>query len=115
MKRSLFFALMIYPTIWALAQEAPSSSSSQPPMGDVEALRQEVRALTDTVKSLQQQVKDQQAALEKANLTPAPQLPQNPVPPAGAESSQAKATPPPLIPTEDTSVVAGGGPHSSAQ
>jgi len=104
---------MIYPAIWARAQAAAPSASSLTPPDDVAQLRQEVQALTETVKSLQQQVKDQQAALEKANLTPAPLLPQNPAPVA-TESSQAKATPAPLIPTEDTSVMT-GGPQSHAQ
>jgi len=58
---------------------------------------------------LQQQVKDQQAALEKANLTGESGLPQNPEPSpiAGAENSPAPgASAPPRFPTEDTSVVA---------
>lgn len=113
MRRSLFFIVVIYPTILAWAQEAPLPLPSRSPAGDVEALRQEVHALTETVRSLQQQVKDQQAALEKANLTPSPELPQDAATPPAAESSEAKATPAPLIPTEDSSVVAGGSRASA--
>jgi hypothetical protein len=72
-------------------------------------LRQQVQSLTDTVQALQQQVKDQQAALEKANLTGESGLPQNPEPSpiAGAEASPSPAASvASRFPTEDTSVVA---------
>jgi hypothetical protein len=72
------------------------------------ALRQQVQSLTETVKALQQQVKHQQTALEKANLTSESGLPANPEPSpiAEAENSPAPAGgAPPRFPTEDTSVV----------
>ena len=88
---------------------APTVSRTTPAAAaDVEELRQQVQSLTETVKALQQQVKDQQAALEKANLTGESGLPQNPEPSpiAGAGNSPAPATgAPPRFPTEDTSVV----------
>ena len=61
------------------------------------------------MQALQQQVKDQQAALEKANLTGESGLPQNPEPSpiAGAEASPSPAASvASRFPTEDTSVVA---------
>ncbi len=61
----------------ARAQGAASTQAASP---DLENLRQQVQALTETVEALQQQVKDQQAVLEKANLTGESGLPQNPEP-----------------------------------
>jgi hypothetical protein len=78
----------------------------------VEALRQQVQSLTETVKTLQEQVKDQQAALEKANLTADSGLPPNPEPSpiSGARESPAPAgTAAQQFPTEDTSVVSSAG------
>lgn len=100
----------------AFAQDAAPESTPRPASSaaasDVELLRQQVQALTETVKSLQQQVKDQQATLEKANLTGTPSLPQNSPPPvASAPESKTAAAAPALIPTEDASVVA---PSASA-
>src|SRR5262249_60253922 len=66
------------------------------------------QSLTETVTALQQQVKDQQAALEKANLAGESGLPQNPEPSpiAGtAESPTPSGSAAPRFPTEDTSVV----------
>ena len=116
MNKFIFLSLAIIPVTSALAQvpAAPSTPpvTSSPVAGDVELLRQQVQALGDTVKTLQQQVKDQQAALEKANLTGAPALPQSSPPPAVSVAAEAKtaATPPPLIPTEDSSVVTSPAP-----
>src|SRR6266704_2310684 len=119
MKKITLVTLAIFPLATVFAQEAPPAASSSPAptasnatpatAADVAALRQQVQSLTDTVKALQQQVKDQQAALEKANLTGESGLPQNPEPSpiAGAENSPAPgASAPPRFPTEDTSVVA---------
>src|SRR5437660_5514155 len=119
MKKIILVTLAILPVAAVSAQEAtPVLTSSPAPTvsnatlaraADVEALRQQVQSLTETVKTLQQQVKDQQAALEKANLTGESGLPQNPEPSpiAGAENSPAPgASAPPRFPTEDTSVVA---------
>src|SRR6266487_3150327 len=117
MNKIILVTLSVFPLTAVFAQQAtPVSSSSPAPTvssstpataADVEALRQQVQSLTDTVKALQQQVEDQQAALEKANLTGESGLPQNPEPSpiAGAESSAAPTGAPPRFPTEDTSVV----------
>src|SRR5437667_11310946 len=118
MKKIILVTLAGFPLAAVFPQEAPPASSSSPAptasnatpatAADVDALRQQVQSLTDTVKALQQQVKDQQAALEKANITGESGLPQNPEPSpiAGAENSPAPAgSTPPLFPTEDTSVV----------
>lgn len=72
----------------------------------MEMLREQVKALDETVKALQKQVEDQRAVLEKANIVAGPELPQNAVPSPPAGSAKANATSAPLIPTEDTSVVA---------
>src|SRR5947199_4265992 len=89
----------------ARAQNAASTPAASP---DLENLRQQVQALTETVKALQQQVKDQQTAIEKANGN-AGSPPQNPEPsPIAAVANS--PTPAPSAParfqTEDTSVVA---------
>jgi hypothetical protein len=74
---------------------------------DVEALRQQVQSLTELVQTLQQQVKDQQAAREQSNSAAAP-LPQNPEPQTADTSSAPapSASAPPLFPTTDSAVVA---------
>jgi len=117
MKKIILVTLAIFPLATVFAQQAPPAASSSPAptvsnatsatAADVEALRQQVQSLTDTVKTLQQQVKDQQAALEKANLTGESGLPQNPEPSpiAGTESPAPSGSAPPRFPTEDTSVV----------
>jgi len=118
MKEIILIVLAIFSVEIVSAQETtPTASSSPAPTisnttpataADVDALRQQVQSLTDTVKALQQQVKDQQAALEKANLTGESGLPPNPEPSviAGAQSSPAPSgSAPPRFPTEDTSVV----------
>ncbi len=119
MNKIIFIALAVCPATLGLAQSlAPAAAA--PPVGlpavvasDVEQLRQQVQMLTDTVKSLQQQVKDQQTVLEKANLTMAPALPQSP-PGPGAVAAESKVAAPSLIPTEDPSVVASSGPAPPA-
>src|SRR5947199_3002896 len=137
MNKIILVVLAILPVTAVSAQEAaPVASSSPAPTAsnatpataaDVETLRQQVQSLTETVKALQQQVKDQQAALEKANLTGESGLPPNPEPSpiVGAENPPAPAeSAPPRFPTEDTSVVtsttapaaspaAGAGPSAS--
>src|SRR5438477_12474745 len=118
MNKIVLLVLAVFPVAAVFSQEATSSANSPPVQtvsnttpataADVEALRQQVQFLTETVKALQQQVKDQQAALEKANLTGESGLPENPEPSpiAGAEESPAPAgNAPPRFPTEDTSVV----------
>src|SRR6266566_1641411 len=119
MKIIILVTLTILPVAAASAQEAtPVRTSSPAPTvsnatpataADVEVLRQQVQSLTETVKALQQQVKDQQTALENANLTGESGLSQNPEPSpiTGAENSPVPAgSAPPRFPTEDTSVVA---------
>src|SRR5207249_9480778 len=105
MNKFVCLALLIWPAAIACAQGLAPESTPAPAAlpsptaaaRDVEALRQQVQSLTETVKALQQQVQDQQAALEKANLTGAP---------AAGASPAATPSAPALFPTEDTSVVA---------
>src|SRR5438128_3484652 len=87
----------------ARAQDAASTPVASP---DVESLRQQVQALTETVKELQQQMKDQQAAIEKTNGT-APASSPNP---EGSPVAAATSPSPPTraaahFATEDASVV----------
>src|SRR5215471_3494367 len=118
MKKIILFVLVMLMIKVASAQKAtpaatsspaPTASSTTPATAaDVETLCQQVQSPTETVKALQQQVQDQQAALEKANLTGESGLPENPEPPpiAGTENSPAPTgSAPPQFPTEDTSVV----------
>src|SRR6266705_4954865 len=88
----------------ARAQDAASTPAASP---DLENLRQQVQALTETVKTLQQQVKDQQAATEKANGSAASSAPNpEPSPIAAATSPSPGASAPPThFATEDASVV----------
>jgi hypothetical protein len=122
-QKIFIFILAIAPLLAARAQPAASPGEGSAPARDVAELREQVKTLTETVKALQQQVKEQQTALEKANLTGAPSLPQSSpaAPPeaaaaavAGTPAPQNKGTPPPLIPTEDNSVVA-SAPGSSSK
>jgi hypothetical protein len=114
------FALTILAACQAMslcAQDAspppppPTQSNSTPASAaDVEALRQQVQSLTELVRTLQQQVKDQQAAIEKGNAGQSSGLPQNRETPGMASNEASPApsvSPPPLFPTEDNSVVAG--------
>ncbi len=119
MRRFVLATIVLSQTATFYAQQPavePANSPSAPPTaGDVETLRQQVQSLTETVKTLQQQLKDQQAAIEKVIPSGSPALPQNPEKPAvatGESSPAASATPATLFPTEDTSVVA--APSSSA-
>ena len=118
MKKIFLILFGVFPLSFVCSQEPTSTTRSSPAQlvsttspataGDVEALRQQVQSLTDTVKALQQQVKDQQAALEKANLTGESGLPENPEPSpiAGTEQSPTPSgSAAPRFPTEDTSVV----------
>src|SRR2546430_5280849 len=117
MKKIILVTLAILPIAAVSAQEATPvltpapaptvSNATRARAADVEALRQQVQSLTETVKALQQQVKDQQAALEKANLTGESGLPQNPEPSpiAATENSPAPgASVPPRFPPEATYV-----------
>src|SRR5437868_13456400 len=102
--KTLIAMLVMIASHHALAQTAAPTASAT--ASDVAALRQQVEALTGTVKELQQQVKDQQAALEKANTV---QLPQG----QGTSSAASAPLHTPLpgtsaqesFPTTDSSVV----------
>ena len=104
------------------AQDAPTGPRSQ---SDMEALRQQVQALTDTVKALQQQVKDQQTTINRFNqksaapdeATPpvAPSLNEEPnqAGPSNSPSPPPSSSPKTRFPTEDTSVVSSTEPATS--
>src|SRR5436190_23348169 len=102
--------LLIAFAFWAgtllYAQElAPSPRSSSPPTAaEVEALRQQVQSLTETVKELQQQMKDQQAAIEKTNGTAPASSPEG-SPVAAANSPTPAPSAAAHFATEDASVV----------
>ena len=81
-----------------LAQE----TSPAPSPNDVEVLRAQVQALTETVQTLQQQVKAQQEALAKMNAGPTTL----PVAETAPASPPPEASVAPLFPTTDESVVA---------
>jgi hypothetical protein len=92
----------------ARAQNAASSPASSPEMNE---LREQVKALTETVKSLQQQLKDQQTTIDRLNQNngavvespePSPIAAASPSPSASAAASAPPAT---KFPTEDSSVV----------
>ncbi|PYL93649.1 MAG: hypothetical protein DME28_08385 [Verrucomicrobia bacterium] len=91
----------------ALTSARAQDDASKPAASsDVESLRQQVQALTETVKELQQQMKDQQAAIEKTNGT-APASSPNP---EGSSVAAATSPSPPArvaahFATEDASVV----------
>jgi hypothetical protein len=96
----------------AWAQTPTPTPTASATASDLAALREQVQALTETVKTLQQQVKDQQTLLERANVV---QLPQNAeMPPAASEGGQISASPPPIFPTTDNSVVANANPSVNA-
>ena len=105
MKR--LWLILFLPTALVCAQSPPPAATTTASPNEVEQLRQEVRSLTDVVKTLQQQVKDQQAVIDKLNPA-SPPLPQNPEPSAtpAANAVAASSPAPQLIPTEDASVVA---------
>ena len=114
MKR--LWLILFLPTAIAYAQNPTPPASSGGSPNEVEQLRQEVHSLTDVVKTLQQQVKDQQAVIDKLNPA-SPPLPQNPEPsatPTANTIATSSPTPPQLIPTEDASVVASASPSSSS-
>jgi hypothetical protein len=101
--------------VFAQGAEAPPNtapaSSTPASAAEVEALRQQVQSLTELVQTLQQQVKEQQAAKEQSNSAP-PALPQNPEPQTAdtSSSSASSAGAPPLFPTTDAAVVTSAPP-----
>src|SRR4051794_29867791 len=104
MKNFLFFTLAIFLTNEMRAQDAASTPRSSPEMDE---LRDQVQALTETVKTLQQQVKDQQTTISRLN-PPNGGAAESPEPSPVAAAS---ASPSPTaaakarFPTEDASVV----------
>ena len=98
MKKLLIAVAWICAPAAAFAQ-APSPAPSP---NDVEVLRQQVQALTETVKTLQQQVQEQQAALAKMNAGPTTL----PASENGAATPEPTASAPPLFPSTDEAVVA---------
>ena len=64
MNKFILIGVTIAALASARAQDAASTPAASP---NLENLRQQLQALTETVKALQQQVKDQQVAIEKAN------------------------------------------------
>src|SRR6184192_1885970 len=88
----------------ARAQDDASKPSAS---SDVESLRQQVQALTETVKELQQQVKGQQAATEKSNRSGPSSSPNPEESPVAAATSPSPAASPRSshFATEDASVV----------
>ena len=114
MKNLFFVAIAIFFANTARAQDAASTPVSSP---DVENLRQEVQALTETVKTLQQQVKDQQTTINQLK-------PQNGSEEQSSETSPVAAASPSPSPaanaaagkfaTEDSSVVSSTTSESSA-
>ncbi|MGH7939033.1 MAG: hypothetical protein ACRD5Z_14815, partial [Bryobacteraceae bacterium] len=98
--RKLLTAVVLWGSAGALVAQSPTPAASP---NDLETLRQQVQALTETVKSLQQQVKDQQSTLAKMNAGGTAVLPTNA---SSAVSPAPGASAPPLFPTTDESVVA---------
>ena len=109
----------------AIRAQQPATSAAHQDVtpasaAEVEALRQQVQSLTELVKTLQQQIKDQPPTGGAANNTPAAALPQNPEssaspapaisPSSALDTGSAAATGPQLFPTEDASVVSSAAP-----
>src|SRR5213076_698706 len=89
----------------ALTSARAQDDASKPAASsDVESLRQQVQALTETVKELQQQMKDQQAAIEKTNGTAPASSPEG-SPVAAANSPTPAPSAAAHFATEDASVV----------
>src|SRR6266516_4262957 len=94
MKKNVWIFALLSTVVGASAQDASPTPSASASAADVEALRQ--------------QVKDQQAAIEKANPVAEQAPPQNPEPSpiaAATGSPTPAAGAPARFPTEDTSVV----------
>lgn len=106
MNNFLLFALAFVFASSALAQNAAFTPAASP---DIEALRQQVQALSGTVKTLQQQVKDQQITIDRLNeQNSSTQESAEPTPIAGAAASPSPSpttsVAPSRFPTEDASV-----------
>jgi hypothetical protein len=108
MRNFLLVVITVFSARIVFAQQlAPSPNSTPIASPDIENLRQQVQALTETVKTLQRQVQDQQAAIEKANGTAPSSSPNPEASPvtAAASPSPAASAPPAHFATEDASVV----------
>ncbi len=110
MNKTILLMLAIGSPAIVLAQEPLRSraAGATPSASDVEVLRKQVQSLTETVKTLQQQVQQQQATIDRMNQENAPANAE-PSPIAGAAVSPTPSpggSAPPQFPTEDTSVVA---------
>ena len=104
MKNLFFFALAIFFVNSARAQDAASTPASSPDMNE---LREQVKALTETVKTLQHQVKNQQTTIDKLNQ-PNEAVAESPEPSpvaAASASPSVAAKAPGKFATEDASVV----------
>ncbi len=105
MKNLIALALAVLLVLDLRAQDPTTAPS---PSSDVEALRQQVQALTESVKTLQQQLKDQQTTINRLNPSnnvssespePTPIAAASPSPSASARAATSKFA------TEDSSVV----------
>src|SRR5215471_15971486 len=108
MKKFVLIGVMSAAFASTQAQDVASSPASSPDMNE---LREQVKALTETVKTLQQQVKDQQTTINKLNQQSGG-APENEEAAAVASTSPSPAgSPSPSVaakgsfPTEDASVV----------
>lgn len=93
----------------AFAQEAATNNTPPASSAEVEQLRQQVQSLTELVKQLQQQVQNQSPAPQQpvsGGTASVPSGPSQPALPENPEPASVAASAPPLIPTEDASVVA---------
>jgi hypothetical protein len=102
MKNFVTFALAILFVINLRAQDAASKPTASP---DVEELRQQVRALTETVKELKQQMKEQQAAKANGSAPSSSPIPETSQVAVAASPSPAASAPSKGFATEDASVV----------
>ncbi len=107
----IFLLVLFLTSAVAYGQDSAPAAGPATSPNEVEELRQEVRSLTGIVKTLQQQVKDQQTVIDKLNPAP-PALPQNPEPSAtpGPSAVATSSPAPQLFPTEDANVVASAPP-----
>ena len=100
MKKIIVVLFAVWPVAVGLGQgNAPAASPAT--AADMETLRQQVQALTETVKALQQQVKDQQTALDRVNGAAASEKESASAEPTSSPEPSAA----PQFPTEDSSVV----------
>jgi hypothetical protein len=107
MNKFILIAITGAGLVSAQAQDAASTPVVSP---DVEALRREVRALTETVTTLQQQVREQQTTIDRLNQQNGSAAEIGRTPSVASTSPSPSATPSPSaasmrFPTEDASVV----------